>query len=201
MLDFYGLRKLLSKSNLWTNEKEHSAVIKTVEAATSFNLPMNIINEVFPYGWKNYEFNHRKADFCDKIQKNNPFPPLPSQFLQDLSEREMRNFIEQLYIVLQNQFDECVEKLYKINHNDEDFARIRETFTKKFLKAIKIESSIGILSIVWCVISLIIVLVSLDIKYIPFIITPMSIIFLLLLFYGISKNKYFKIDKDKYPRL
>lgn len=200
MLDFYGLKKLISKEKLWTTEKEHSDVIKTVEQASSLNLPRHLINEVFPYGSKSYEFNHKKLVFCEKIRNNNPFPTLPSQFLKVLPEEEMRTFIEKLYTVLQNQFDECIEQLYALNRNDEDFERIKEIFSKKILKTIKIESAIAIFIIVWCIISVAILFITRDINYFRLIILSIAIIFIFLLFYGISKNK-FKIDKDKYPKL
>ena len=201
MLDFYGFKKLLSQKNLWTTEKEHSTVIKRVEMASSSNLPMDIVNHVFPYGWKSCEFNYEKAIFCSKILQNNPFPSLPSQFLQDLSEEELRPYIEQLCNTLQNQFDECIENLYKLNRNDEEFTKIKEIFIKKFLKIIRIESLIGIFSIVLCIIAVIIMFTYPDIKYISLLILPLLITFFLLVFFGISMDKYFKVGTDKYPEL
>lgn len=201
MVDFYGLRKLLSQEKLWTTEKDHSILINTIQKASSNNLPKNLLNEVFPYGSKSYDLNFKKALLCDKIQKNNLFPALQEKSLQEFSEQEMRAYIEELSTVLQNQFDECIESLYGINRNAGDFARIKEIFTIKFLRLIKIESAITFSIIPLCILIIIGLFVFNFITFFKIFVVSFAIIFVVLIFCGLSMPKYFRIDKDKYPRL
>lgn len=199
MFDFYGLKRLLVKEKLWTTEKEHSKVIKRVEGASKCNLPLELINEVFPYGFKSYDFNHKKYEFCNKIRRNNPFPPLPL-LLQELSEEELRTYIEQLDLALQKQFDEFIENLYSINRNDDDFENVKDIFTRKFFKWIRLEGLFVILLFAYIPIMIIAMFMINNIN-IPLFLSPILITFFLLMFFGISINKYFKIGKDKYPKI
>jgi len=200
MFDFYGLKRLLVKEKLWTTEKEHSKVIKRVEGASKCNLPLELINEIFPYGFKSYEFNHKKYEFCDKIRRNNPFPPFSIQFLQNLSEEELRPHIENLHLALQNQFDEFIENLYSINRNDDDFENVKDIFTRKFVRLIKFEGLFVYLLFAYVLIMVIAMFMINNIN-IPLLLSPILIAFILLMLFGISINKYFKIGKDKYPKI
>ena len=206
MINFFGLNKILSKEKLWTTEKERLNVIKRVEIARSCNLPMHILNIVFPLGWKSPETNYAKGDFCKRIVNEYPLPLLEVWSLQDMSEQEMRIYIEKLDKALEKQFDGCIALLYNIGQNDEKFTEVKRIFVKKFLKVSKLEIIIGC----FCVFSIIIIALGLfvlilkgnSINIFEYLIVPfIAVIVLLLTIYFFFIGRYFKIGEDNYPRL
>lgn len=205
MISFFGLRKSLSKNNLWTNEKKHSAIIKKVKMASSCDLPMYILSIVFPQGWKSSETNWAKDYFCKKIKEAYPLPLPMVQPLEDISEQEMRTYIEKLDRALQRQFDGCLELLYGINCSDEKFSEIKQVFIKKFLKVSKQERLIAYFVFAWTIIFMLGVFVSIakgvSGNNLAVFIMPFIIVFLLLGISSIFRTRYFKIGEDNYPTL
>lgn len=207
MISFFGLSKILSKKDLWINEKEHSAVIKKVKLASSCNLPKQIIETVFPLGWKSSETIIAKYEFSKKIQNMYPIPILPELPLEDISEQEMRTYIETLDTALQKQFDGCIELLYGVKCTDENFLEIKQIVSKKFLKVTMQEVSI----VIWVItaifltmlglLSLIMTKTIISDNIILLFVLPFVVFLVLFGIYGFVRISYFKINKDIYPKL
>ena len=197
MISFFGLNKFLSKENLWSTEKERLAVIRRVEMARNCDVVEQIFSIISPLGFNSYA----KYDLSKKIVNENPIPQVTSELLYDMSEEDMKSYIEELYKVLSKQFNCCIAYLYNINENDLEFLEVKQIFEKKFLKVTKVEIIISCFSIMGIIImalglfSLALNLSSL--KVIECLIFPIVIVVVgLLLISSFFIKRCFKVIKD-----
>lgn len=206
MLDFFGLNRVLSRENLWCNEKERLKVIKRVEMAGDCSLSMHVLDIIFPLGWKSTETICGKCNFKRKIEDKHPLPQIESRLLQEMSEQEMRIHMEKLANTLEKQFDMCIELLYNISQTDEKFVELKQIFVKKFLKVSKLEIIIGCFSVVWSIIFVLglfaLIIKDASLKIIEYLIFHFIAVVVLPLFMSpYFMSRYFKIGENDYPRL
>lgn len=207
MISFFGLKDILAKKRLWINEKEHSALIKKLKVATSFNLPNQFLEEIFPFGWKSPEVINKKKGICSFIFYKCPIPLPPSKPIEELSEEELRSFIEKLDISFERQFEECIKLIYNLDSDDKSFLKIKEYIYKKFKKSCKQNITLALLCFSCIVLALIVTIFPLILgtrisdTQLMCAILPVALIFIIYSMFAFSRYRYFRLNNGNYPSL
>lgn len=207
MINFFGLKDILAKERLWTNKKDHSALIKKIELVKSFNLPSHLLEEAFPLGWKSAKVIGKKETICERIFTKYPIPLPPSKSMKELSEKELRSFIVELDISFERQFEECIKIIYKLDSNDETFFETKEYLYKKFKKSHKQEMRMTLLCISCFILVLVVLIFALisgaEISDIHLMwgISPAILVFFIFSIFAFSRTRYFRLNNGTYPSL
>ena len=203
MVTLYDLEEILNHKELWEDEQEHKYIIKRVEAAKKHSLPRNILEEVFPYGHNSVRLNTLKTVIESEVLLKYP-TPVPNAPLEELSIQEMREYITLLNDALLNQCRMVTEIIYGIVPDNEDYNIVISEFIKKLRNNSMLEVGFAIVLLIWIAFTVLgAFFVARDnIGYWLFIsVVSIMLFFVVLMVVGITRPKYFTINKKYKPQI